>query len=85
MTRVLLLVIPFSLAACTHMDPAEREEAHRSVELAAFQGADKTHGFRDARVVYDARQCALYQGTADDGQIRQVPLKNWEGAPLCRR
>lgn len=84
MPRLLLLALSFTLAACAHVDPAERAEAHRSAALAAFQGADKTHGLHDARVVYDASDCAVYEGTADDGQIRQIPLKNWEGAPLCR-
>lgn len=84
MTRLPLLVLTLSLAACAHVDPAERAEAYRSAEVAAFQGADKTHGLRDARIVYDARQCASYQGTAEDGQVRTIALKDWEARPLCR-
>ncbi len=88
MTRFPLLFLSLGLAACAQSGIAtvgDPVEAQRTAEVAAFQGADKTHGFRDAQVVFDSRNCAIYRGVAEDGEMRDVPLRNALGKPLCRR
>ncbi|MGC5799691.1 hypothetical protein [Sphingomonas sp. NFX23] len=56
-----------------------------SAETIAFQKVDARLKYRNARIEYDARSCAVYQGTARDGRVRTEPLLSPEGRPICTR
>lgn len=62
-----------------------RNDALPSAEVLAFQRADKRLNYRDARIEYDARGCAVYEGRATNGRVRQVPLRTARGGPICTR
>lgn len=87
MTRSTLILVPvLALAACTH--PGETTRSHGndmlpSAETTAFQAADARLNWKNARIEYDARECAVYLGTAPDGQLRSEPLLGTNGQPLC--
>lgn len=56
-----------------------------SAEMIAFQKVDARLKYRNARIEYDARSCAVYQGTARNGRVRTEPLRSPEGRPICTR
>lgn len=59
-------------------------DALPSAEVTAFQAADARLRYRDARIAYDARSCAVYEGTGPDGTVMRVPLADAGGQPICR-
>ncbi len=60
-------------------------DALPSAEVIAFQRADARLRYRDARIEYDANNCAVYQGTAPNGRMRREPLRNQAGKAICAR
>ncbi|MEH3046179.1 hypothetical protein [Sphingomonas adhaesiva] len=60
-------------------------DALPSAEVVAFQQADKRLNYRNARIEYDAKGCALYQGTARNGRERKEMLRDSRGRPICSR
>jgi hypothetical protein len=60
-------------------------DALPSAEVIAFQRVDARLRYRDARIEYDADECAVYQGRARDGQVRRERLLSSSGRPLCTR
>ncbi|MBB3844603.1 hypothetical protein FHT13_002222 [Xanthomonas arboricola] len=86
-------VLFFSLAAlcasCAHTEQPKQHaygnDALPSAESVAFEKTDARLRYRDARIEWDAKQCAVYQGVAADGQIRSEALHDAEGWPLCAK
>ncbi|WP_028964953.1 hypothetical protein [Sphingomonas phyllosphaerae] len=60
-------------------------DALPSAEVKAFQRLDKRLSYRDARIEYDAKGCAVYQGKARSGRIRQEVLRDPRGRAICPR
>lgn len=60
-------------------------DALPSAEVKAFQRLDKRLSYRDARIEYDAKGCAVYQGRARNGRIRQEVLRDPRGRAICPR
>ncbi|MEH3105446.1 MAG: hypothetical protein PGN12_16280 [Sphingomonas phyllosphaerae] len=60
-------------------------DALPSAEVRAFQRVGKRLGYRDARIEYDAKGCALYQGKARNGHVRQEVLRDPRGRSICPR
>lgn len=58
-------------------------DALPSAEVIAFQRADARLHYRNARIEHDGRGCAVYQGTAPNGQVKRVPLLDASNRPLC--
>lgn len=54
-----------------------------SREVTAFQKMDARLHYRDARIEYDGRNCAVYQGVGPDGRTRREPLLDEARRPLC--
>lgn len=74
------------LAACAQAGSNARgygDDALPSAETTAFQAADARLRWSDARIEYDARACAVYQGRDAQGRIRQEPLRRADGQPIC--
>jgi hypothetical protein len=55
-----------------------------SAEMTAFHQTDARLRYRDARIEYDDRNCAVYQGKTRDGRVRREPLLG-AGKPICVR
>ncbi len=53
--------------------------------MIAFRKVDARLRYRDARLEYDAKECAVYQGKAPNGQIRLERLLSEAGRPFCTR
>lgn len=60
-------------------------DALPSAEMIAFRKVDARLRYRDARLEYDAKECAVYQGKAPNGQIRRERLLSEAGRPFCAR
>lgn len=60
-------------------------DALPSAEMIAFRKVDARLHYRDARLEYDAKECAVYQGKAPNGQIRRERLLSKAGRPFCTR
>ena len=58
-------------------------DALPSAEMIAFRKVDARLRYRDARLEYDAKECAVYQGKAPNGQIRRERLVSKAGRPFC--
>ncbi|KWS07277.1 hypothetical protein AL065_08695 [Pseudomonas amygdali pv. ulmi] len=56
-----------------------------SAEVTAFQAADARLKYRKARIEYDHKGCARYQGVAPDGQIRSEQLLDARSQPICAK
>lgn len=75
-------------AACTQPAPGPRsygDDALPSAETTAFQQVDARLRYGGARIERDARNCAVYRGTAPDGTVRTEPLRDPAGQPICAR
>lgn len=59
-------------------------DALPSAEMTAFQTLNARLGYRDARIGYDARDCAIYQATGPDGRPYQELLRNPDNTTICR-
>lgn len=55
-----------------------------SAEVTAFKAADARLGYRDARIEYDAQNCAIYQATGPNGQVYRERLRNPDNTTICR-
>ncbi len=55
-----------------------------SAEVTAFQEADARLRYRDARIEYDARNCAVYEGIAPNGRTQRELLRNPDNTTICR-
>ncbi len=60
-------------------------DALPSAEVTAFQRVDKRLRYRNARIDYNDKGCAVYRGTARDGRVRQEALRDARGRALCPR
>lgn len=58
-------------------------DALPSAEVTAFQRLDARLKYRDARITYDARNCALYEGRRPGGRLRRHVLRDGRGRPIC--
>ncbi len=56
-----------------------------SPEVIAFQKLDARLHYRNARIEYDGRNCAVYQGIGRDGRTHREPLLDEARRPLCTR
>lgn len=59
-------------------------DALPSAEVEAFQRLDARLKYRDARIGYDARNCAVYEGRTR-GRIHRRALRDARGRPICTR
>ncbi len=99
MKKIVSILVALALTACAQkhreirsygndMLPAAHSygnDALPSAEVAAFQKMDAHLKYNNARIEHDANGCALYQGTASDGQVRQEPLRDASKKPICIR
>lgn len=60
-------------------------DALPSAEMIAFQQVDARLKYGNARIEHDDKWCAVYQGTAPDGQVKRELLLNRAGKPICVR
>lgn len=60
-------------------------DALPSAEVTAFQKVDARLHYRDARIDYDAKECAVYQGVGPDGRVHREPLMDASRRPICTR
>lgn len=60
-------------------------DALPSAEVVAFQRTDARLHYRNASIEYDAKNCAVYQGSAPNGQVRREPLRGTNGRQICAR
>ncbi|RSU45463.1 hypothetical protein [Sphingomonas sp. S-NIH.Pt15_0812] len=58
-------------------------DALPSAEMIAFRKVDARLRYREARLEYDAKECAMYQGKAPNGQVRRERLLSEAGRPFC--
>lgn len=56
-----------------------------SAEVIAFKKMDARLHYRGARIEYDAKSCAVYQGVGRDGRAHREPLLDDSRRPLCAR
>ncbi|SDI47944.1 hypothetical protein SAMN05216588_117136 [Pseudomonas flavescens] len=84
-----LAVVGTLLVGCAQHEREIRHgygnDALPSAEVKAFQAADARLHYQDARIEWDQKNCALYQGIAPDGALRTVPLADQNGKPICSR
>lgn len=59
-------------------------DALPSAEVSAFQAVDARLGYRNARIEYDDRNCAVYQATGRDGRTYRELLRNPDNTTICR-
>ena len=87
--RFLLIALgSLCLSACAPSGPkavSYGNDALPSAEVLAFQRVDARLKYRNATIERDAANCAVYRGTASDGQVRSEPLTNEAGQPICVR
>ncbi|UQP98368.1 hypothetical protein [Xanthomonas arboricola] len=83
----ILSALALSLAACT---PPPVTKEHKiddggmsSAEVKAFERAQTRHQYTDARIEWDVTNCAVYEGTAPNGQRQQQPLTKENGERIC--
>ncbi|WAJ26637.1 hypothetical protein [Antarcticirhabdus aurantiaca] len=100
MRAICILVVGIALSACTQtrierpygndMLPAGGasqsygNDMLASAEVTAFQAVDAHLRYRDARIEYDARNCAIYQGIGPDGRVYRELLRNPDNTTICR-
>lgn len=60
-------------------------DALPSAEVTAFQKVDARLKYADARIEYDAKGCAVYQGADSKGQMQREPLRDTANKPICVR
>lgn len=58
-------------------------DALPSAEVIAFKRTDARLRYRSASIEYDAKNCAVYQGSAPNGQLRREPLRGTDGRQIC--
>lgn len=99
MKIILPIIVALVLNACAQNQQAPRSygndmlpaghpvgnDALPSAEVIAFQKADSRLKYGNARIEHDDSSCALYQGTAPDGQVKREPLLDGAGKPICAR
>ncbi|MFB9038494.1 hypothetical protein [Xanthomonas arboricola] len=54
-----------------------------SAEVKAFERAQTQYQYRDARIEWDTKNCAVYEGIAPNGQRQQQPLTKEDGSRIC--
>ncbi|RVV99035.1 hypothetical protein EKE94_09185 [Mesobaculum littorinae] len=54
-----------------------------SAEVTAFEQVDQRLGYENARIRYDASNCAIYQATGPNGQGYSEPLRSASGDRIC--
>ena len=64
---------------------ASGNDALPSAEVTAFQRVHARRNYRLARIEYDAKGCAVYQGTTRGGQMQREPLRDPAGQQICTR
>lgn len=84
---LLLTAAALMLTACAHTGPEVPygNDMLPSAESLAFQRADARLGYANARIEFDTRNCAVYQGTAPNGRVQQEPLRDERGNQICTR
>lgn len=88
MKLAMVLASSFVLLGCVQSPNkivSYRNDALPSSEVIAFQAADARLKYQNARIEFDAKDCAFYQGIASDGKVRSTPLLNPQGQPICAR
>lgn len=99
MKKTVPIVVALALSACAQKQDGVRSsgndmlpaaqpygnDALPSAEVTAFQKADARLKYGNARIERDANGCAVYQGTASDGQVRQELLRDASNQPICTR
>jgi hypothetical protein len=99
MKRTVPIIVALALSACAQkqgeirsygndMLPAAQpygNDALPSAEVTAFQKVDARLKYGNARIEHDANGCAVYQGTASDGQVRQELLRDASNQAICVR
>ncbi|MFF8801800.1 MULTISPECIES: hypothetical protein [unclassified Methylobacterium] len=58
-------------------------DALPSAEVRAFQRLDARLRYRDARIAYDGRHCAVYEGRTRRGRVQRQALRDERGRRLC--
>lgn len=59
-------------------------DALPSAEVTAFQALDARLAYPDARIEYDAGDCAVYAATGPDGRTYRELLRNPDNTTICR-
>ena len=88
MKLIITLAFGALLVGCAQNEQEVRHygnDALPSAEVTAFEALHARLKYQNARIEYDNRECAVYQGVAADGQVRSVPLEDASGNPLCGR
>ncbi len=90
--KALLFTLSSALiAGCAQSKPATTvlhsygNDGLPSAEVTAFQAADARLKYHKARIEYDPKGCARYQGVAPDGQLRSEPLLDARSQPICAK
>ncbi len=90
--KALLFILSAALiAGCAQSKPATTvlhsygNDGLPSAEVTAFQAADARLKYQKARIEYDPKGCARYQGVAPDGQLRSEPLLDARSQPICAK
>ncbi|MCD9098184.1 hypothetical protein LU699_11190 [Luteimonas fraxinea] len=60
-------------------------DALASAEVKAYERAHARYKYRDSRIEWDSRNCAVYEGTASDGKRVQHALSDERNQPICAK
>ena len=88
MKIILPITAAILLTACAHNQQEVRgygNDGLPSAEVVAFQQMDGRLKYGNARIEHDENRCAVYQGTAPDGQVKREALLDGAGKPICTR
>ena len=58
-------------------------DALPSAEVKAFQRLDARLRYRGARIEYDSRNCAVYEGRTRGGRVQRQALRDERGRRIC--
>ncbi|MBB5735805.1 hypothetical protein FHT09_001504 [Xanthomonas arboricola] len=85
----ILSALALSLAACTGTPVTKEHKIDDgglpSAEVKAFERAQTQYQYKDARIEWDATNCAVYEGTAPNGRRQQQPLTKDNGERICSK